>query len=424
VAWKLLKAGEAGEWKVHWEEMLKRLEGVVPSDWLVVVMADRGLYAAWLYRAIQERGWHPLLRVKAGLSFRGQGDAELRPIGERVSRHGRRWAGEGVWSETGEQMEGTLVVCWEKGYEEKLAVVTDLSAEQVQVAWYQMRFWIEDEYKDHKSGGWGWEQTKMSDPERASRVWLAMAVAMWWVVVVGGEEEASAQVARPRAKRRKVGRPPKPLQRPRNREQSCFVRGHQAISAAAMRGEALPLGRGVGEVWPSKVYAVGRPASSWVKKRKHKAARTRQRQQGRRAEESARRQGEKTAREQERVWRKAQRQQGRQEKAVRREQSQRERAERQQEQERKRAERRKWHEEIAHDRERRKQAREARCHDWEQQQAERKRWHEEVAWERGRRLARKQERAAHQARVTPASQRSASQIVGDQRPLAPPARPP
>jgi hypothetical protein len=65
-----------------------------------------------------------------------------------------------------------------------------------------------------------------------------------------------------------------------------------------------------------------------------------------------------------------------------------------------------------------------RCHDREQQQAERKRWHEEVAWERGRRLARKQERAAHQARVTPASERTASQIVGNQRPLAPPARPP
>src|SRR5258708_3685145 len=120
--------------------MLKRLEGVVPSDWLVVVMADRGLYAAWLYRAIQQRGWHPLLRVKAGLSFRGQGEAEVRPIGERVSRHGRRWEGEGVGGETGEQMEGTLVVCWEKGYEEKLAMVTDLSAEQVQVAWYQMRY--------------------------------------------------------------------------------------------------------------------------------------------------------------------------------------------------------------------------------------------------------------------------------------------
>ncbi len=27
-------------------------------------MADRGLYAAWLFEAIQANGWHPFLRVK------------------------------------------------------------------------------------------------------------------------------------------------------------------------------------------------------------------------------------------------------------------------------------------------------------------------------------------------------------------------
>src|SRR5712692_6263135 len=38
----------------------------------VLVMADRGLYAAWLYQAIQANGWHPFLRVKKDLSFRAE----------------------------------------------------------------------------------------------------------------------------------------------------------------------------------------------------------------------------------------------------------------------------------------------------------------------------------------------------------------
>jgi hypothetical protein len=166
------------------------------------------------------------VRGRAGRSVRGQGEAECRPMGEGVSRHGRRWEGEGVWSETGEQMEGRLLVCGR----------TDLSAEQVQVAWDQLRIWIEDEGTDRTRGGLGLEQTNRSEAERARR----RGLAMWWVVVVGGEEEANEQAGRPRATRRKVGRPPKALQRSGKREQRGFVRGHQAISAAALRGDAWP----------------------------------------------------------------------------------------------------------------------------------------------------------------------------------------
>src|SRR5712671_4873345 len=203
IAWKIIEAGQEGAWRPHWEGLLAGLEGVVPSDWKVIVMADRGLYAAWLYQAIQRLGWHPVLRVK---------------------RRGRGWKGKGEWSEHGEQMSGTVLMRWEKGYEEKLMVVTDLDEKEANAAWYQMRFWIEDEYKDHKSGGWGWEQTKMTDPKRAERQWLARAVAMQIAVLVGGQEEAQEQehkrrAAKKRKGKRRVGRPPKPTCRPRGREQ-------------------------------------------------------------------------------------------------------------------------------------------------------------------------------------------------------------
>src|ERR1700688_1895568 len=108
---------------------------LVPPDWRVLVMADRGLYAPWLYREIQARGWHPFLRVKEGLSFRVAGEPAFHPIRERLLPRGRRWAGAGEWSETGETIAGTLLVGWERGYEERMAVVTDLPAEEANVAW-------------------------------------------------------------------------------------------------------------------------------------------------------------------------------------------------------------------------------------------------------------------------------------------------
>src|SRR5258708_17104152 len=77
-------------------------------------MADRGLYAAWLYEAIQRLGWHPMLRVKEDLSFRATGEESFSPMGQRVKRRGRGWKGKGEWSEHGEQMSGTVLMRWEK----------------------------------------------------------------------------------------------------------------------------------------------------------------------------------------------------------------------------------------------------------------------------------------------------------------------
>jgi hypothetical protein len=120
----------------------------------------------------------------------------------------------------------------------------------------------------------------MEDPQRAERLWLAMAVAMQRMVLVGGQEEAQAQeqkqrMARSRPGKRRVGRPAKAWKRPRGREQSCLMQGLQSIQAAAIRGEALPLGHVVTEAWPQQTFAIHKTAPSWAKKEKVKRARQR-----------------------------------------------------------------------------------------------------------------------------------------------------
>jgi hypothetical protein len=182
VAWVIIRAKQKGSWRPHWEGLLAAVAMVVPPDWKVIVTADQGLSADWLWTAIQELGWHPLLRVSLQMGFRVEGEANFAVLGKRVQRHGRGWKGKGEWSEKGARLQGTLLVRWEKGDEEAMAVVTDLPEKEVEIAWYLMRFWMEDEYKDHKRGGWGWQHTKMEDPKRAERLWLAMAVARYMTV--------------------------------------------------------------------------------------------------------------------------------------------------------------------------------------------------------------------------------------------------
>src|SRR2546421_7745761 len=241
VAWTILPGAGEGTWRPHWERMLTRLSEAVPSEWQVLVMADRGLYAAWLFTAIQAQGWHPFLRVKQALSFQAEGETTFREIGTRVKRLGREWKGQGSWSEKGEQMQGTGWVRWERGYEEPICVVSDLPTSQAKTAWYQLRFWIEDDYKDGKRGWFHWEHSKMSKPERASRQWLVLSIAMQKAVLVGGELEVQEQEAQRKKRRhcgkqRHRGRPTVSRQRPRGREQSVLMRGVMAMRAKETGG--------------------------------------------------------------------------------------------------------------------------------------------------------------------------------------------
>lgn len=285
VAWDILLAHAQGEWKSRWLHLLELLAGAVPADWRVVVMADRGLYAGWLYEAIGARGWHPLLRVTEGIGLRAQGEEAFTPIGRRVRRRGRGWKGRGEWSEQGEREQGTVLIRWEVGYAERVVVVTDLEPEEAEHAWYQMRFWIEGGFKDQKRGGLGWEHTKMADPARARRLWLAMAVAMQWMVRVGCEEEGRESSARSSPLRKRMshrrGRPARSFRRERGREQRCLARGHEAITLALMRGEVVPLGHVRAEVWPRQWKAISKPARSWHIKHRNACKRRAERQRQR-----------------------------------------------------------------------------------------------------------------------------------------------
>ena len=66
VAWKIVRSHEKGAWEPYWKELFTVLQGSVPKDWTVIVLADRGLYAPWLFKHIVSVGWHPFLRINSG----------------------------------------------------------------------------------------------------------------------------------------------------------------------------------------------------------------------------------------------------------------------------------------------------------------------------------------------------------------------
>lgn len=251
VAWAIVPAGQKRAWRPDWERLLGRVRDAVPAGWTVIVLADRGLYARWLFRAIVGCGWHPFLRVNLGGTFRPTGQARFRPFGELVPDADARWAGTGAAFKTPDSRLACTLLAWRgPGYADPWLVLTDLSPEAGDVAWYGLRAWIEQGFKLTKRAGWQWQRTRMTDPDRAARLWLAVAVATLWVVSVGGEADATEpalpgalDLAPPTSRRQR--------QATRLRLVGVFRRGWTLVFVALLRQAPLPLGRFLPEPWPT-----------------------------------------------------------------------------------------------------------------------------------------------------------------------------
>ncbi len=222
----------------------------MPKHWTVIVLADRGLYAPWLFQHIVSVGWHPFLRINVAGKVRPLGAATFSWLSTLVPCTGTTWCGQ-VDCFVEKTLRCTLLARWDEGYADPWLVLTDLAPEAANVVWYCMRNWIEGGFKDTKRGGWQWHQTKMTDPARASRLWLAIAVATLWVVSVGGQADASQPCSGLEALPELHVARRTATKRSRPRLQSCFAQGMRRILVALLKGEPLLVGHFVPEPWPT-----------------------------------------------------------------------------------------------------------------------------------------------------------------------------
>src|SRR5437899_1607428 len=207
-----------------------------------LVRPDRGLYAPWLFRRIVKLGWHPFLRINTGGTFRPTGTRCFRPLTTLVPQPGTRWQGCGTaFARKPRRLECTLLACWEEGYKDPWLILTDLAPEASDAGWYGMRAWIEQGFKITKRAGWQWHRTRMRDPERAARLWLAVAVATLWLLSVGGAADETIPASTLLDVTALVPQQPRPRRATRLRLVRVFRRGWILILVA--RSEERRVGK-------------------------------------------------------------------------------------------------------------------------------------------------------------------------------------
>lgn len=116
VAWTVLPATEKHAWRREWLRMLRQVRAAVPRGFFVLVLADRGRYARWLFQRIVRLDWHRVLRIKTGGTFRPAASARYRSLRELVPQPGTQWVGTGTaFQGPRRRLNCTLLARWDKG---------------------------------------------------------------------------------------------------------------------------------------------------------------------------------------------------------------------------------------------------------------------------------------------------------------------
>ena len=242
VAWCIVGATEPGSWKPPQQKLISQVQGVIPANFRVIVAADRGLYADWLYQLIESVGWHPFLRINHQGTYRLPSQQTWQPLAHLVRQGGQSWSAEVVCFKTN-PLSCTLKARWDLDYKDPWLILTDFKPEEANVLWYGLRSCTECVYRDLKSDGWQWHHTRLLLPQRAERMWLVLAVATLWMVSLGGthENQSLASNFQPL--------PPghialnQPRSHKKQRHLSCFLLGFVTLMANLLNNIPIHLER-------------------------------------------------------------------------------------------------------------------------------------------------------------------------------------
>lgn len=165
--------------------LFEAIRPLVPKDAKVWVMGDTEFESPQLLQWLRVQNWHFVIRQRGSIKVRQPGQPwmninqfALSPGQTRVIgwvRLTEKYAAGPYW----------LLLHWEKGEDEPWYLVSDCLGQRRLLQLYRTRMWIEEMYGDLKGHGFDLESTQLDDPDRISRLVLAVCLTFVWLIATG-----------------------------------------------------------------------------------------------------------------------------------------------------------------------------------------------------------------------------------------------
>jgi DDE family transposase len=166
--------------------LLRQVQTCLPPGSQPVLLADRGLAWPTLVDWCGQHHWHYLLRLQGQTKVR-LASGRLCTARDLVARPGQQWLGPAEVFKKAGWRPANVVANWRRNCSEPWLLVTDERARLRHCGIYAKRMWTEESFRDDKSSGFGWGDSRVNDPMHAARLLLMMALAMVLAASLGSE---------------------------------------------------------------------------------------------------------------------------------------------------------------------------------------------------------------------------------------------
>jgi hypothetical protein len=167
--------------------LLHQVKAGIGDSRPVLVLADRGIGCSpGLCRVVEALGWQYLFRLTSQTKVvTAQADYT---IAQQV-QPGKVWMQSGqVFKQRG-RIPAHARAVWGVGHKEPWALVTN--DERLTGSEYARRNWQEQSFRDLKSGGWHWGDSRLRTPRHVANLLILLAIAYTWVVALGSQAVAA-----------------------------------------------------------------------------------------------------------------------------------------------------------------------------------------------------------------------------------------
>jgi Transposase DDE domain len=164
--------------------LFRKAAACLPEGARVTLLADRGLAWPQVVDACRELGWHFVLRLQGQTRVRTADGREC-SAAESAPHPGASWRGEAEVFKKSGWRAGAVAACWLPDCDGPWLLVSDRDDGPRLFRRYAKRVWTEGLFKDEKSSGFHWGESRVTDPAHAARLVLLMALATYLASALG-----------------------------------------------------------------------------------------------------------------------------------------------------------------------------------------------------------------------------------------------
>lgn len=166
--------------------LLKLIRDNLPSDTKVTVVTDRGLSWPSLLRFCVKSHWHYVMRIQSHTSVWPEtAETYSRADAFIPARKNRPFTCRAKVFKVAGWCDCWFTAVRVKGAKEPGLLIGDQPGAWQQYRRYGQRFWCEESFRDEKSSGFRWRQSRVEDPAHATRLLVVMMLAMLLCLAIG-----------------------------------------------------------------------------------------------------------------------------------------------------------------------------------------------------------------------------------------------